>query len=99
MAQRRSTTDLALLLLGFFAWGAAGMFGAGLTTTRVETFSPAGHLTEVQAPNVAAGGAAGGFALAGAVCFVGAAFAARDRREASPQAGPRPESAPWPDRR
>jgi hypothetical protein len=79
MAQK-STTDLALVLLGLFAWALAAVFGSGLVTTEVDGVNAAGHKVAIRAANPAAAGAAGGFAIAGGMCFVGAAFAARDSR-------------------
>ena len=95
MAQK-STTDLALVLLGLLAWALAAVFGSGLITSEVEMVNAAGNKVALRAPNPAAAGAAGGFAIAGGICFLGAAFAARDSRRnpgpvaAVPASGGRP---------
>jgi hypothetical protein len=68
---KQSSTDLALLLLGLLAWAIAGVFG-GLLTATSSTVAAGGGRIEVQSPNVAAGGAAAGFAIAGGLCFLGA---------------------------
>jgi hypothetical protein len=76
MAQR-STTDLSLVLLGLIAWVVAVALAVVLPTTEADAVAGAGKVA-VRSPNIAAAGAAGGFAIAGSVCFLGAAFAARE---------------------
>ena len=84
--RKQSSTDLALLLLGLLAWAIAGVFG-GLLTTTSSTVAAGGGRIEVQSPNVAAGGAAAGFAIAGGLCFVGAGLASRRQNgDSSPTA-------------
>jgi hypothetical protein len=74
---KRSSTDLALMALGVVAWVAAAFFGAIPTT--VETQIPAGeHITtHTKVPSPSGAGAACGFALAGGLCFLGAALISR----------------------
>jgi hypothetical protein len=87
--QTRSTTDLALVLLGLLAWVAAIVFAIAFPT--VELTGPSNR-----APNVAAAGAAGGFAVAGGLCLLGAAFASRESGRIPGQngSGPPPGAAP-----
>jgi hypothetical protein len=61
---KKSTTDLALVLLGLLAWTVAVAFGV-IPTTVDRLPSPSGA------------GAACGFAVAGGLCFLGAALASR----------------------
>lgn len=61
---KRSTTDLALLMLGLFAWAVAAGFGVIPTTVD-------------RAPSPSGAGAACGFAVAGGLCFLGAGLASR----------------------
>ena len=78
MPKKQSTTDLALVVLGIIAWIAAVVFGAVLDTIETEQAVPGNiHLTKVKVPNIAAAGAACGFAIAGGLCFVGAVLASR----------------------
>jgi hypothetical protein len=67
---------LALVAFGLLAWAAAGLFGAVPMTVDAEVAAGAGT-AHVRTPNPAAGGAAGGFAVAGGLCFLGAALASR----------------------
>jgi hypothetical protein len=76
--QPRSTTDLALLLLGLFAWAVAGVLAVWSPTVEVDVVTQTGARITSRAQSLPAAGAAGGFALAGSVCFLGAAFAPRD---------------------
>jgi hypothetical protein len=76
--QTRSTTDLSLVLLGLIAWVVAVALAVVLPTTEADAVTAAGNKIAVRSPNIAAAGAAGGFAVAGSVCFLGAAFAARE---------------------
>jgi hypothetical protein len=86
----RSTTDLALVLLGLLAWIVAALLAITVPTTPVTLPASAGGGTvRAEAPNLAAAGAACGFAIGGAICFLGAAFAARDARR-----GPNPGDTP-----
>lgn len=86
--QARSTTDLSLVLLGLIAWVAAVALVVLVPTTEADVVNAAGNRAAVRSPNVAAAGAAGGFALAGSVCFLGAAFAARDSGRRPGPGGP-----------
>ena len=85
---RSITDDLALLLLGLFAWAVAGVLAVWSPTTEVETVSQTGARIAVRAQSLAAAGAAGGFAIAGSICFLGAAFAARESGRPSGPGGP-----------
>lgn len=87
---QRSTTDLSLVLLGLIAWVVAVALVVALPTTEADALNAAGNKVSLRSPNVAAAGAAGGFALAGSVCFLGAAFAARDSGRPSGPDGPPP---------
>ena len=87
---QRSTTDLSLVLLGLIAWVVAVALVVALPTTEADALNAAGNKVALRSPNVAAAGAAGGFALAGSVCFLGAAFAARDPGRSVGPDGPPP---------
>jgi len=76
--QPRCTTDLALLLLGLFAWAVAGVLAVWSPTVDVDIVTQTGAKVTSRAQSLTAAGAAGGFAVAGGFCFLGAAFAARD---------------------
>jgi len=73
---RRSSTDLALVVLGLLAWVIAALFGA-IPTTIETTIAAGGGTTHATAPSPSGAGAACGFAIAGGLCFVGAALASR----------------------
>jgi hypothetical protein len=85
MAQR-STTDLGLLLLGMLGWAAAAILVFAFPTTDVEVALAGGGTKTVRSLNTVAAGAAGGFAIGGGLCFLGAAIAARSNRSGG--AGP-----------
>jgi hypothetical protein len=71
---KKNSTDPAMVFLGLLAWAIAGTFGFfGATAT-----APPSGRTEVPSLNFAAGGAAAGFAIAGGLCFLGAALASRN---------------------
>jgi hypothetical protein len=81
----RSSTDLALVLPGLLAWVAAAVLAVALPTTEAELPTGTGGKVTVQTPNIVAAGAAGGFAVAGGLCLLGAALVARgDRRDGGP---------------
>jgi hypothetical protein len=63
MAQR-SSTDLALVFLGLLAWAVAALFGV------IPSLFD-------KVPALPGAGAACGFAIAGGLCFLGAAVASR----------------------
>ena len=92
MAQR-STTDLSLVLLGLIAWVVAVALAVVLPTTEADAVAGAGKIA-VRSPNIAAAGAAGGFAVAGSICFLGAAFAARGSDGTPVPTGRRPPPEP-----
>jgi hypothetical protein len=73
---RRSSTDLSLVALGLLAWLVAALFGA-IPTTVETAVAAGGGTTRAQVPSPSGAGAACGFAIAGGLCFVGAALAAR----------------------
>ena len=71
-----STEKFFLVVLGLVAWVAAALFGAIPTT--VDSELPAGSgKAYVKTPSPAGAGAACGFAVAGGLCFLGAALASR----------------------
>jgi hypothetical protein len=79
---KQSRTDLALVVLGVLAWGAAVYFGNWGTVKAVAPKPPTPEVVSsvetvaVEEPNIAAAGAACGFAIGGGLCFLGAALAA-----------------------
>lgn len=86
--QPRSTTDLALLLLGLFAWAVAGVLAVWSPTVEVDVVTQTGARIQSRAQSLTAAGAAGGFAVAGGLCFLGAAFAARESGRPPGPGGP-----------
>jgi hypothetical protein len=74
---KKSSTDLALVLLGLLAWVIAILFGA--IPTSVDTTIAVGDrgTANAKAPSPSGAGAACGFAIAGGLCFLGAALASR----------------------
>jgi hypothetical protein len=74
---KRSSTDLSLVVLGLIGWVAAALFGAIPTTidTTIAVGDRGTATTKVQ--SLFGAGAAFGFALAGGMCFLGAALASR----------------------
>jgi len=66
-----------LSLLGLVAWVAAALFGAIPTTVDAEVAVGDRGTAHVKAPSPAGAGAACGFAVAGGLCFLGAALAPR----------------------
>lgn len=86
MAKKQTTTDLALVVLGVIAWIIAIAFGILVQTVEIENTSPSGNTTlRAKAPNIVAAGAACGFAIAGGLCFLGAALLSRTSANESPQ--------------
>jgi hypothetical protein len=77
---KRSGTDLGLVLLGLLAWVVAGLFAILFPTVKAEVPAATGGTVTVQTTNLAAVGASCGFAIAGGLCLLGAALAARDDR-------------------
>ncbi len=78
---QRESADIGLVILGLIAWVAAIIFGAAQATVEVDQVTDAVHNTKiVRAPNIASAGAACGFAIAGGMCFIGAALATRGSR-------------------
>lgn len=77
-AAKKSSTDLALVVLGVIAWVIAFGFGA-YSTTDAEAATASGRVN-VKTPNVAAAGAACGFGIGGGLCFLGAALVAQRGR-------------------
>ncbi|HKB05264.1 MAG TPA: hypothetical protein VKD90_23770 [Gemmataceae bacterium] len=77
---KRSTTDLGLLLLGMLGWAAAVVLVAAFPTTDADVALASGGTKTVRSVNTVAAGAAGGFAIGGGLCFLGAAIAARSNR-------------------
>jgi hypothetical protein len=87
---RRSSTDLALVVLGLLAWVVAALFGA-IPTTVDTAIAAGGGTAQAKAPSPSGAGAACGFAIAGGLCFLGAALASRPgggKSEAEPGAAP-----------
>jgi hypothetical protein len=80
-----------LLTLGVAAWVAALWFAAHPTIDLVDTATGSPLATPSTAPtkgaNVVAAGASAGFAIAGGLCFLGAALNARQLHK--------PDRAPW----
>lgn len=72
-----SLGQLLLALLGLAAWLAAAGFALGLPTVEVKALDKQGNFITLTAPNMAAAGASCGFAVAGAICFLGAARGSR----------------------
>jgi hypothetical protein len=74
-----SAGQLFLVVLGLVAWITAGVFGALPTT--VDTVVALGDrgTANAKAPSPSGAGAACGFAVAGGLCFLGAALASRPR--------------------
>ena len=73
---RRNDADVGLVILGVIAWAIAIIFTIAVPTIDVESGTATGKVV-LKAPNVAAAHAAGGFAIAGGLCFVGAVLASR----------------------
>src|SRR5437763_1109243 len=80
-----------LSLLGLVAWVAAALFGALPTTVDAGVAVGDRGTATVKAPSPSGAGAACGFAVAGGLCFLGAALAARPgggKPDAAPGAAP-----------
>ena len=77
MPKKQTTTDLALVVLGIIAWGIAIFFGLDQTVDAEQVNPGANYLAKVKTPNIVAAGAACGFAIAGGLCFLGAAIVVR----------------------
>jgi hypothetical protein len=71
-----SAGQFFLVVLGLMAWVAAALFGAIPTTVDAEV-AAGGGTAHVKTTNPAGAGAACGFAVAGGLCFLGAALASR----------------------
>ena len=71
-----SAGQFFLALLGLVAWFAAALFGVLPATVEVQAATAAGT-ANVKAPSPSGAGAACGFAVAGGLCFLGAALAPR----------------------
>jgi hypothetical protein len=77
---RSSDTDLGFVVLGLLAWVVAGMFAIFAPTVEVDAPTAAGGKVTARTTNLAAVGASCGFAIAGGLCFLGAALATRKNR-------------------
>src|SRR5262245_28642227 len=84
---KRSSTDLALVALGLLAWVVAALFGAIPTTVETQIGVGDRGTANAKAPSPSGAGAACGFAIAGGLCFLGAALASRP-------GGGKPDAAP-----
>ncbi|OWK45713.1 hypothetical protein [Fimbriiglobus ruber] len=73
-----SAGQLFLAVLGLVAWVAAALLGTSPSIVESQV-AAGGGTASVKIPSPAAGGAAGGFAVAGGLCFLGAALAPRPR--------------------
>ncbi len=89
---KRSSTDLALVVLGLLAWVAAALFGAIPTTVETQIAVGDRGTATARAPSPSGAGAACGFAVAGGLCFLGAALASRPSRGEPDAAADRPGS-------
>ena len=83
----KPTTDLALVLLGLIAWIVAGLIAVAAPTVAVRQ----GNGT-AEVANVAAAGAACGFAIAGGLCLLGAAVTSKDDIKPRPRSRSGPEA-------
>src|SRR5262245_27660079 len=72
-----STGQFFLVVLGLVAWVVAALFGAIPTTVDTQIAVGDRGTAQVKAPSPAGAGAACGFAVAGGLCFLGAALASR----------------------
>jgi hypothetical protein len=81
----KPTTDLALVLLGLIAWVVAGLLAIVSPTVDVKR-----NNGFESTPNIAAAAAAGGFAIAGGLCLLGAALTSKegDTPKPPPLSGP-----------
>ncbi len=83
----KPTTDLALVLLGLLAWVVAGVFAVADPTVMVRQGN-----TTAEVANVAAAGAACGFAIAGGLCLLGAALTSKEGDAPKPTKPAGPEA-------